>query len=506
MNDNDEHLSLGNLFRIIKELSKNKFSALQSEIFCSLFDVDNINDTTVNNYCVGCRSIGGEYKQIFLNKSNRYKKDKTEFCNNIIRLLSIIDGNVYIIDNNKIEFINNNSSAEYLANKLYNIAKNDKDVSNSLVGNIKSYIHDSNIYEALVEELLFIVLYKKQPIYENELKKEVLDNILNDTSISSSSLQEYLSLKLREGINYEYSLKQLALSGNAYANFEMGTNEFYGYYAGYPRYDHSLEYLSKAASLDHAGANYMIGNMYIKGLIGSMSELELEKGYKYLLKAFELGNVAASNVIGNMYRNGIHPLKKDIKKAIKHYEIAADSNYVYAFNNLGTLYEEQNDLTKAFEYYMKSAALGESWACNKVGEYYRLGLLEKDMSKAFNYYNKALDSNYRVLCYYAYYNLALYYYLNGYDDIVPVKDKDTAIKYLTIAGNNGCYDAYIKLFYIYIDEIINDNNNSNYDNMLFVKSKIENDSRFNEELKIDIENKINEIKNKKNVIDLNVVI
>ena len=49
MNDNDEHLSLGNLFRIIKELSKNKFSALQSEIFCSLFDVDNINENSAKD-------------------------------------------------------------------------------------------------------------------------------------------------------------------------------------------------------------------------------------------------------------------------------------------------------------------------------------------------------------------------------------------------------------------------------------------------------------------------
>ena len=76
MNNTDDQLSLGNLFRVIKDLAKNKSSALQSEIFCILFDLESINDTTVNNYCVGCRSIGGQYKQQFINKQNRYYKDK----------------------------------------------------------------------------------------------------------------------------------------------------------------------------------------------------------------------------------------------------------------------------------------------------------------------------------------------------------------------------------------------------------------------------------------------
>jgi len=45
MNNTDDQLSLGNLFRVIKDLAKNKSSALQTEIFCILFDLENINDT-----------------------------------------------------------------------------------------------------------------------------------------------------------------------------------------------------------------------------------------------------------------------------------------------------------------------------------------------------------------------------------------------------------------------------------------------------------------------------
>ena len=57
LNNNDNHLSLGNLFNIIKNISKNKSSAIQTELFYILFNIDNISETTVNNYCTGFLSI-----------------------------------------------------------------------------------------------------------------------------------------------------------------------------------------------------------------------------------------------------------------------------------------------------------------------------------------------------------------------------------------------------------------------------------------------------------------
>ena len=74
LNNNPYHLSLGNLFNEIKSISINKTSAIQTEIFCILFNVDTISDTTVNNYCTGYRSIGNDYKQIYLNYQKKYKK------------------------------------------------------------------------------------------------------------------------------------------------------------------------------------------------------------------------------------------------------------------------------------------------------------------------------------------------------------------------------------------------------------------------------------------------
>lgn len=496
LNENDEHLSLGNLFRLIKSSSKNKISALQSELFCSLFEIEDINDTTVNNYCVGCRSIGGEYKQIFINKQKKYQNNHLEFTNNILSILSIMDGTFYQNISNPLEFINNSSSATYLAQKLYNLAKNDNQVSIELSDKYYNYLKNNNIYECLVEELIFIVLEKKQPLYEDELKKEVLETVLNDTSISSSALQEYLSLKLTEGINFDYAMKKLATDGNAYANFEIGSNEYYGFVKGYPRYDEAYKYLNIAASLNHAGANYMIGNMFVRGLLGSKQNDELKKGYDYLKKACSLGSIAATNTIGTMYLDGIYPLKKDIEEAKKYFNEAIKHKYAYAYNNLGRIYEDEKDYEKAFSSYLESADLGESWACNKVGEWYRKGTVKYDMEKAFYYYNKALDSNCRMVCNYAYYNLAKYFYLNGYSNIVLKKDLSKSLEYLTIASNSNIIEATIELLYLKVKEYLSTRNNQLLNDINDLKTKIETNPKYNKEIGNKITKELNILKEK----------
>ena len=70
MNNNQNQLSLGNFCKIVKELAQNKSFANQTEVFYCLFGVDNVSDSTINNYCIGYRSIGTEFRQIYI----KYKK------------------------------------------------------------------------------------------------------------------------------------------------------------------------------------------------------------------------------------------------------------------------------------------------------------------------------------------------------------------------------------------------------------------------------------------------
>ena len=66
MNDGN-YLSLGNVINVIKKVSNNK-NAMQTEIFCSIFGVNNVGTTTINNYCIGIRAIGLEYRELFKKK------------------------------------------------------------------------------------------------------------------------------------------------------------------------------------------------------------------------------------------------------------------------------------------------------------------------------------------------------------------------------------------------------------------------------------------------------
>ena len=491
LNINDEHLSLGNFFRIVKDLSKNKTNALQTDLFCILFDIFDINDTTVNNYCVGIRSIGNKYKQMFMDKKNKYENNKNIFVDMIIGILNSIEGKVNIVSN-PIEFINNNEVLNILATKLYNLSKNDKQVTMDFSDHLMKLLNDGNIYECLIEEISFIVIDKKQPIYEGELKRNVLENILNDTSISATDLESYLSLKLREGINYDYSMKELADTGNAYANFELGSNEYYGYVKGFPRYDRAYKYLSVAADLSHPTANYILGSMYINGLINNQTKEDLEKGYNYLDKAFKLGNVASINFIGKMYLKGIYPLHKDLDKAKELFVKASSFNYAYAFNNLGVLLEQDANLFDALSYYIKAANLGESWACNKVGEYYRK---TGNGMKAYEFYLKAIDSNYQNTCYYAYYNLAKYYFQNGFESIP--KDTTKYLEYMNIASDKEIIDASIDLFLYYYEKYLKEGTDKN--NIYKYKRIIENNKKYSTKQKELVEKAISNLSKKEDM-------
>ena len=130
LNNNDSHLSFGNLFNIIKKLSVNKTSAIQSEIFCALFQVDSIADTTVGNYCTGYRAIGSNYKQIYLDYKKKYSVNKSTLIQIITELLSIIDG--YIYDTKSVNELNTNASLQKLCTQLSILAKNDLSVPTSL--------------------------------------------------------------------------------------------------------------------------------------------------------------------------------------------------------------------------------------------------------------------------------------------------------------------------------------------------------------------------------------
>lgn len=493
LNDNYSHLSLGNVISAIKDESKNKSSAIQSEVFCALFNLDYMNESTVNNYCIGSRSIGNDYKQIYINLKKQYEKNNNIFIDIICNVLSIINGSIYDLKN--ISKINEQSSLKNICNKLYNISKNDFYVPKDTISKFRKLLKIENYYSLFIELVFYAILEKKQPLYEDERTKNVVETILQNTDISVVDLQNFLILELNEGINFSHSLKGLANDGNPYANYHLAVMEYRGEFTGIPRYDKAYDYFKDAANNNHPSACWMIGNMIIKGKIGSNKNEDYKVAIKYFEKAKSLGNIAAINSLGLCYQEGIG-VKKDIDKALKLFKEAANKNYVYALNNLGIYYEKQSNNEDAYKYFLKSANLNESFACNKIGEYKRK---EGNKKEALVYYQKALESSVNETSLWAYYNIAKYYYLEGDLETNTPKDINKAIDYFE--KSNNLIESLEELLFIYYEKYIFNNNNEDLNKLNYYKNLIEIHSNYNDNIKNLIEIKLKNIKTK-NLINI----
>lgn len=378
MNKNDNNLSLGNFCLLIKDLSVNKNAAIQSQIVCEIFDIDSVNESTINNYCVGIRRIKDEYKEIYIRLKSKYQKDTFVMVPILNNLRSILNGKrdfSDIANKDIIKNINSDIKIVELSNKLYNIAKNDISVPNDTKDILGSFISSKNYYDFLSNALFFIVLDKKQPVYENEEKSKIIDKLIENTNISSNDLTKYINLKFTEEINYHHKLKMLAKENNPYANMELGINEYKGSIADKKRYDLAYNYFKAAALFNHPNAIYMKARIAIEIFkIDEKDDLE---------KAAKLGSVAALNFLGLCYKTPLHGFDRNLDLAIKYFTMAANKNYAYAYNNLGLIEEENNNYDKAISFYEISASFFESYACNKMGLHH---MKENNFKLAFDFF------------------------------------------------------------------------------------------------------------------------
>ena len=391
--NNYKHLSLGNVINVIKDISNNK-NASQTEIFCSIFGINNINSTTVNNYCIGIRAIGLEYKNIF---EDNYASDNLK--QNILSILNIIDNKIY----NDQKIINTSNSLSKVIEKLLEIASQDEHIQDTNI-----FLKENN-YKTIKELLYYAIIKNKQPIYTQDI----------NIKIDKYELNEYMKLELYWGQSYISSLIELANKNNMYACAKLGSLEYEGEITGYPNYQKSYEYYLKSANKNHPKSCWMISNLILSNKV----EYDFETMWKYLNKSIELGSAAGYNTKGICYLKGINKDNKiDIEKAEYYFKVASDLGYVFAFNNLGKIYENINE-EESLKYYKISADMNNSWALNKVGEYYRKN---NDLKTAFIYYNKAIECPIKEICRFAYYNLAEYYYKNGNKELNIKKDDKKA--------------------------------------------------------------------------------
>ena len=505
LNNNNRHLSLGNLFRILKEEANNKNFTIQSEIFCILFDIDSISDTTVNNYCTGVRAINSKYKSIYVNWKNKYAKDKTIFKDIILNIIATIDSkNVFITRdyfNQSLDVINSNQKFNKVCLRLYNISKNDLEVTNEFSSLLKRLLDNKNLYEFFIQVLFFTILDKKQPVYIEDKFMDTLDDFLYSSEVSSDDAIDFVTVQLKGGLWSIRGIHELAKKGNPYACFEMGSLELYGEVAGYPRYQESYEFYKTAAQKNHPNAIWAIGHLYFNGFIGNKSRSDMKKAFHYFNRARKLNCISAINSLGLAYKYGNIPfIHKDIKKAKKLFEFAASKNYVYAINNLGLIYEAEKNYNKAFELFKSSALQGESWAANKVGQMYQFGTgVKKDLKQAFNYYTKSTQATIYSVCFWSKYNLAHYFYELGVPELGIKKDLNKSISLLKECVDRNIFKACEDLIYIYYSLYKETGDTSNLENAKFYANMYLSKDECNKETVKNINNMLKKITNKENL-------
>lgn len=496
LNINDNYLSFGNVFRIIKEETNTTNMFLQADLFSIIFNTYNIADSTVNNYCTGLRSINPKYRNYFKEMKNKFEQDRNVFILTIGKILELIETQEFNVDNITIEQINNSLKLKHICNRLYTISKNDSDVSIKLSNELYRNLEECNLYDFMVQILFYVILDKKQPIYINEQLNEIIEKNIYDTNISVNDIQDFVKVQLNSGTWSLRGIYELTKKNNPFACFEIASMEFHGIATGKPRYEEAYKYYKIAAKHNHPVANWAIGYLYYKGYIGNKSKRDLFLAFKYFNKARKLKCSNAFNSLGLIILNGSIPhINQNKRKAIDMFEKAISLENIYAYNNLGKIYENKKDFKKAYDYYLYSAESGESWAANKIGEFYRKGFInEKDLRKAFYYYTISSESLRFTLCPWSKYNLAKYFYKDGNLEIDVKQDINKAIELLEDISDE-LIDASKELLYIYYDLYIKSGKeNKHYlEKVYLYKQKCEKNINYNDKVKQDIENILKQI-------------
>ena len=170
---------------------------------------------------------------------------------------------------------------------------------------------------------------------------------------------------------------------------------------------------------------------------------------------------------------------------------------VYAYNNLGKIYMDEKKYQKAYDNFIVAADLGESWACNQIGEFYRKGILRnKDLKKAFDYYTLSAESPIHNLCPWSKYNLAKYFYENGNIEIGIEKNINKAIELLDDVSNTlicACEELVYIFYNLYIES--NKKERLYLEKLNFYKAKCENNAEFDNNLKNKIERNLKKLNN-----------
>ena len=241
--------------------------------------------------------------------------------------------------------------------------------------------------------------------YDDPQNSELYQKALRfETSGKEAGMTESLSKAfLDRGINlyniekYESAIAPLLLAaqmGESEAATHLGDLYFYGHGVD-TDYEQSYYWFAKAAQSNNAYAQYSIAFMYIKGQFVEKDDTQV---IKWMKLAAENGYTEAQKNMGEYYYYGSFGCRRDMKKAIKWYEMGAKSNEPTCVFTLGLIYEEgdgvQKNILKAADWYQKGAQAGIPSCLYNLGKLIINKEISGEEEKGFNLIQQAAESGY----------------------------------------------------------------------------------------------------------------
>jgi len=171
-------------------------------------------------------------------------------------------------------------------------------------------------------------------------------------------------------------------------------------------YDQAYAQAIEEATRGHAGAQHILGRLYIDSHKHKDSERATEWFRKSLLSALQMpDNPISQFVLGRCYFEGVGGVPRCYTTSVEWYAKSAEKGISPALCNLGFHYSlgegVTKNLEKAFELFGKSNEKGNSSALYNLALCYAEGLgVEKNATKAFELYVKAAtEGNLLASCY-----------------------------------------------------------------------------------------------------------
>ncbi|MDQ0199807.1 tetratricopeptide repeat protein [Neobacillus ginsengisoli] len=170
----------------------------------------------------------------------------------------------------------------------------------------------------------------------------------------------YESKRYSEALEY---LSQSLNKGFPISEFEMGQHYYFGSAQLELPKNHfnAFQCYSIAADLGHAGAQFSLGYMYLKGE-GVVSDVK--QAILLLDNAANQGLNEALDLLGKIYQHGYYEITPDFKKAERYYKFAVNQDYSPSIFHLALLLENLHRYEEAYELFIHSAKMGVIEAIN----------------------------------------------------------------------------------------------------------------------------------------------